>query len=265
VFTKTAVGWRQVAELTGSDTVAGDGFGWSVAISGTTAVVGATAHAGFAGRAYVFTKTAVGWRQVAELTSSDSVAGDGFGSSVAISGTTAVVGALPGGDSIGGRAHVFTKTASGWRQVAELKASDVVGGGFSSSVAISGVTVVVGAYAKTNAVGRAYVFTKTASGWRQVAELKASDTVTGDFGGSVAISGTTALVGADFAGSNIGGRAYLFTKTAVAWKQAAELKGSDTVGGDYFGVSVAMSDDTALVGAVGAGSNSGGRAYAFEA
>jgi hypothetical protein len=263
VFTETAVGWKQVGELKGSDTVAGDGFGWSVAISGTTAVVGALGHADFAGRAYVFTETASSWRQVAELKGSDTVAGDGFGSSVAISGTTAVVGALPAGASIGGRAYVFTKTASGWEQVAELNASDTVGDEFSISVAISGVTLVVGVYAN-NAVGRAYVFTETASSWRQVAELKASDTVTGDFGGSVAISGTTTLVGADFAGSNIGGRAYLFTKMAAGWKQAAELKGSDTVGGDYFGVSVAISDDTALVGAVTAGSNIGGRAYVFK-
>ena len=90
---KTAGGWKQAAELKGSDTVAGDYFGYSVAISGTTAVVGAPDHAEHAGRAYVFTKTATGWKQVAELKGSDTVAGDDFGDSVAISGTTAVVGA----------------------------------------------------------------------------------------------------------------------------------------------------------------------------
>jgi hypothetical protein len=79
----------QLAELKGSDTVAHDTFGGSVAISGTTAVVGARAHAGGAGRAYVFTKTPTGWKQVAELKGSDTVAGDDFGDSVAISGTTA--------------------------------------------------------------------------------------------------------------------------------------------------------------------------------
>ena len=54
MFTKTAAGWKQIAELKGSDTVADDYFGYSVAISGTTAVVGAYAHASFAGRAYLF-------------------------------------------------------------------------------------------------------------------------------------------------------------------------------------------------------------------
>jgi hypothetical protein len=71
----------------------GDEFGTSVAISGTTAVVGAYAHADGAGRAYVFTKRVGGWEQVAELKGSDTVAGDNFGYSVAVSGSTVVVGA----------------------------------------------------------------------------------------------------------------------------------------------------------------------------
>jgi len=93
-------GKRQVrAELKGSD----DYFGGSVAISGTTAVVGAEGHASDAGRAYVFTKTAASWKQVAELKGSDTVADDDFGNSVAISGTTAVVGA-PNHPTYAGRA-----------------------------------------------------------------------------------------------------------------------------------------------------------------
>jgi hypothetical protein len=101
------------------------------------------------------------------------------------------------------------------------------------------------------------VFTKTASGWKQVAELKGSDTVAfDDFGGSVAISGTTAVVGES-------DKAYVFIRTATGWKQAAELKGSDTVVGDEFGFSVAISGTTAIVGALGHAG--GGRAYVFEA
>jgi len=60
----------------------------SVAVSGSTIVVGEFDHASEAGRAYVFTKGAMSWRQVAELVGSDTVAGDGFGVSVAISGGT---------------------------------------------------------------------------------------------------------------------------------------------------------------------------------
>jgi hypothetical protein len=94
VFTKTAAGWRQAAELKGSDTIVRDGFGYSVAISGTTAVVAAPGHASGSGRVYVFTKVGTDWRQVAELKDSRIFGDDSFGISVAIAGTTALVGAL---------------------------------------------------------------------------------------------------------------------------------------------------------------------------
>jgi hypothetical protein len=211
VFTKTATGWKQVAELEGSDTAALDDFGSSVAISGTTAVVGADGYGNSAGRAYVFTKTATGWKQVAELKGSDTAALDDFGISVAISGTTAVVGADGYGNSAG-RAYVFTKTATGWRQTAELKGSDTASlNGFGVSVAISGTTAVVSAttYGHASVIGRAYLFTKTATGWRQTAELKASHTGLWKFVDSVAISGTTVMVGAP-SDANLAGRAYVF-------------------------------------------------------
>jgi nucleoside-specific outer membrane channel protein Tsx len=158
VFTKTGAGWKQAAELKGSDTVVGDAFGNSVAISGTSAVAGADGHAKAAGRAYVFTKTGAGWKQAAELKGSDTVASDGFGISVAISGTTALVGA-DGHAKQSGRAYVFTNTASGWKQAAELKGSDTVAeDGFGVSVVISGTTVVVGAPDRAKDAGQAYLF-----------------------------------------------------------------------------------------------------------
>ncbi len=127
---------KQLAELKGSDGVAFGFFGFSVAISGSTAVIGAPGNAKDAGRAYVFTKTAAGWTQVAEFRGSDTVAGDEFGHSVAISGSTAVVGAGQHAKDAG-RAYVFTKTAAGWTQVAELRGSDTVAGDeFGHSVAI---------------------------------------------------------------------------------------------------------------------------------
>ena len=180
VFTKTASGWKQTAELKGSDTV-----GWrrissasSVAISGTTAVVGATA-----------TPRTPGGRTCSPRPHRLEAGGRAeglrhrrrrqFGYSVAISGTTVVVGADDHANGAG-RAYVFTKTANGWKQAAELKGSDTVAGDFGSSVAISGTTAVVGADHHANSAGRAYVFTETADGWKQTAELKGSDTVAGD-------------------------------------------------------------------------------------
>jgi nucleoside-specific outer membrane channel protein Tsx len=262
VFKKTGTVWNQVAELKGSDTVAGDYLGYSVAISGTTIAVCAPGHSKDAGQEYMFTNTASGWKQAAELKGSDTVAADYFGYSVAISGTTAVVGS-PGYAKTAGRVYVFTKTGTAWKQAAELKGSDTVAdSGFGFSVAVSGTTAVVGAPIYTKNAGRAYVFINTAGGWKQVAELKGSDTVGDDgFGISVAISGTTALVGAD-GHAKEAGRAYVFTNTAGGWEQAAELKGSDTVAGDGFGISVVMSGSTAIAGAPDHAKESG-RAYVF--
>jgi len=144
----------QLAELKGSDTVAGDSFGGSVAISGTTLVVGSYAHANNAGQVYVFTRTSGGWKQVAELKGSDSVIDDNFGWSVATSSATVVVGA-----EASARAYVFTRTLAGWKQTAELKGSDtVVDDLFGSSVATTGTTAFVGAVGHANYAGRVYVF-----------------------------------------------------------------------------------------------------------
>ncbi|MGA3352727.1 MAG: hypothetical protein ABSD85_06005 [Acidimicrobiales bacterium] len=263
VFTDTAGVWKQTAELKGSDTVADDSFGWSVAISGATIVVGAVGHSDYAGRAYVFTKTPTGWTQAAELKASDSKAKQGFGTSTAISGTTIVVGAEGAGKT--GAAYVFSKSLLGWTEVATLKGSDVVGGdNFGSSVGLSGTTAVVGAYGRANSAGRAYVFTDTAGTWKQLAELKGSDTIAGDyFGIAAAISGTTVVVGA-YETAKQAGRAYVFKKKASGWKETDELKGSNTVKGDFLGVSAAISGTTVVIGAYGHGAHAG-RAYVFDA
>ena len=113
---------------------------------------------------------------------------------------------------------MFARTAGGWKQTAELKGSDTVAkDAFGASVAISGTTVVVGAQ-NASRTGRAYVFTKAANGWTQVAELKGSSAA-GLFGYSVGVSGNTVLVGAPVVGEEVSfpssapGHAYLYTKT----------------------------------------------------
>ena len=264
VFDKTPAGWKQVAELKGSDTVASDYLGDAVALSGTTAVVGADGHAKNSGRAYVFEKSSGGWSETAELKGSDIVAQDGFGYAVGVSGTLAVVGA-PDHEKNAGRAYIFSKAASSWAQTAELKGSDTVGdNGFGVAVGISGQTAIVGAPGFSKAAGRSYLFAPSGAGWKQTAELKGSDTVSSDdFGYAVAVSGDTAVTGSP-GFSKTAGRSYVFANSGSGWKQAAELKGPDTVAADYFGYSVAVSDSTAVVGADGH-AKSTGRAYAFEA
>jgi len=209
VFTNAGGHW-QGEKLEGDDTVAKDDFGDSVAISGSTIVVGAFDHASEAGRAYVFTKGATGWRQVAELVGSDTVAGDGFGVSVAISGGTVAIGSgLAASDA--GRGYLFTKGTTGWRQAAELVGSGIVAGdGFGDSVAVSGSTLVVGAFAHASGAAGAYLFIKRPTGWRQSTDLAGSDTSSDDeFGDSVAVSGTTVAIGAYGHDSGVG-RVYVF-------------------------------------------------------
>jgi hypothetical protein len=286
VFVRTAGGsaWTQQHKLTTVDAAAGDSFGGSVAISGDTAVVGAAARdvewPSHSGSAYVFVRTAGGsaWTQQHKLMAADAAANDHFGISVAISGDTAVVGAYQDGDagSNSGSAYVFVRTAGGsaWTQQHKLTAADAAAGDyFGISVAISGDTAVVsssgGSYMVCPPCGSAYVFVRMAgtSTWTQQQKLTASDAAGGDvFGTSVAISGDTAMVGAyqdgllPFPANN--GSAYVFVRTAggSAWTQQHKLTAVDAAGGDRFGGSVAISGDTAVVGAFydsDAGSNRG--------
>jgi trimeric autotransporter adhesin len=273
--------WIQQAELTASDGGEYDDFGYSVAVNGNTAVVGATCHPYQPpncgpGAAYVFVQNAGAWSEQAELAASDGAAGDGFGYSVAVSGSTVVVAARYhafGSEYDYGSAYVFVESSGTWTQQAELTASD---GStldfFGSSVAVAGSTIVVGANGNNTYTGAAYIFVQNGTTWTQQAELTASDGVQFNFfGNSVAISGSTVVVGSPFheaSGSNNPGpgAAYVFTQSGETWSEQAEFTASDGVAGDGFGWSVAVDGGTAVAGAGGhtVGSNSGqGAAYVF--
>ena len=256
----------QQAELTASDAAAGDLLGTSVAVSGSTIVVGAYGRNTHAGAAYVFTKPAGGWAdatQTAELTSSTHGAGgDEFGYSVAIDGSTIVVGAYntfrTNSNPEAGTVYVYEKPPGGWTnatETAKLTASDEHTNGadwFGYSVAISGPTIAVGT-GHTNFV---YVFTKPGGGWvdaTQTAELTANDLGPVDeFGQSVAVSGSTIVAGAR-QHNGLQGAVYEFTEPGGGWvdaTQTAELTGSPTV--SQLGGSVSVSGST--VAATGGGS-----------
>jgi hypothetical protein len=267
--------WGQVKKLTASDGVALDRFGYAVAISGDTIVVGAQADDASKGAAYVFDRDQGGanqWGQVKKLTASDGVAGDLFGWSVAISGDIVVVGAY-GDDSVKGAAYVFNRNQGGanqWGQVKKLAASDgAASDRFGWSAAISGDIAVVGAYGDDANKGAAYVFGRDKDGadhWGQVKKLTATDGVAGDlFGYSVAISGDTVVVGAR-ADDAYTGAAYIFARDwgwTDNWGQVAKLTASDGLNNDTFGRSAAISEDTAIIGADGVNSNEGA-AYVYE-
>ncbi|MEI7659074.1 MAG: FG-GAP repeat protein, partial [Phycisphaerae bacterium] len=264
VFTRTGSSWTQQAQLTATGGAGGDNFGISVAISGDTAIVGAYADDVGAntdqGSAYVFMRTGLTWTQQAQLNATGGGANDLFGVSVAISGDTAIVGASAddvGANANQGSAYAFMRTGSTWTQQAQLNATGgAANDNFGISVAISADTVIVGAWSDdvgANAdQGSAYVFTRTGSTWTQQAQLNATGGRGGaNFGGSVAISGDTAIVGAyfDSVGFSQQGSAHIFTRTGSTWAQQAQLTAPDATGIDLFGNSVAISGDTAIVGA----------------
>src|SRR5439155_367696 len=141
VFVRSGTTWSQQAKLGASDRAAGDAFGNSVALFGSTAVVGAPTKHSASGAAYVFVPSGTTWSQQAKLTAYNGAPGDEFGYSVAISGSTAVVGAT-GKNSATGAAYVFVASGSTWSQQAKLTASNGASGDeFGVSVAISGSTV----------------------------------------------------------------------------------------------------------------------------
>ncbi len=224
--------WKQQQELTATDGARGDVFGYSVALSGRTVVIGAIGHSP-RGAAYVFTCTGTPctWRQRQELAASDGVSGDVFGTRVAVSGAIAVIGA-PGkkiyNHSLQGAAYVFRCIGNPciWKQQQELTAS--LGASrdqFGTRVAMSGDTAIIG---NNSSQGAAYVFTcsGTPCTWkgrpwlgfrvRREQELTAADGTHGDeFAYSVAIAGNTAIIGAAYKHA-YQGAAYVFGSRASA-------------------------------------------------
>ncbi len=257
----------QQAELTASDGGVYDSFGWAVSIYGSTAVVGALSGNSGTGAAYVFVRSGSTWSQQAELTPSDGFGGDDFGVSVAISGSTVLVGSPY--STAAGLAYVFVRSGSTWSQQAELTAAD--GGAwdaFGEAVALSGSTAVIGAPSHNSDAGAAYVFVQSGVSWSQEDELTAADGASGDYFGSsvsvssapVSLSRSTVVVGAPSKNSSTGA-AYVFVQSGTSWPQQAELAGD---GAKYaqFGVSVAVSGATAVVGEIGTSGNPGA-AYVF--
>jgi FG-GAP repeat len=288
--------WQFIKELVARDGRKNDDFGHAVAISGNTVVVGAPfdyfPRKRDQGSAYVFERDMGGannWGQVKKLAASDGAANNLFGLSVAISGTTVVIGSPYndfGGNAAQGSVYLYERDQGGsnkWGEAKHLLASDgAVGDFFGHSIAIDGNTVAVGAYdddigGKSNQ-GSAYLYERDQGGssnWGQVKKLVASDgAVNDEFGVSIAISGNVVVVGAHFddIGSHMWqGSAYLYERDqggSSIWGQVKKLVASDGVANDFFGISVAISGNMVVVGVPyngpnGTGSHSPGLAYLF--
>ena len=273
-----------VSKLLSSDGAAGDIFGVSVAVSGDYAIVGASGedistNSG-QGAAYVFMRTGTNtWDAGTKIVAPGGAAGDRFGCSVAISGDCAIVGASWADISTNsdqGAAYVFRRTGTNnWDAGTKIVASDgAANDRFGESVAVSGDCAIVGAFwadISTNSdQGAAYVFRRTGTNtWDAGTKITASDgSANYDFGTSVAVSGDYAIVGAsgaDISGPDKGA-AYVFRRTGTnTWDGGTKIVASDGTGRDYFGDSVAVSGNYAIVGAPGALiSENQGAAYVFR-
>ena len=276
-------------EVTASDGASGDVFGFSVAIDGDTALIGAAEGAaaptgtdnGGPGAVYVFKNLpGTGWTEVQKLTADDGVDNDQFGYSIALQGSTAIIGAAfaaVGSNAHQGAVYVFTLSVDTWMQQQKLVADDGAGSDqLGWSVALDGDTAVLGAPGVTLApgfaTGAAYVFTRSGDTWSQAQKLTADDgAAQDDFGFGVAVHGTTAIltsVNATVGANAVQGAGYVFSSDGGTWSQVTKLVADDGVGGDSLGYAVAFDGTTAVISApfatVGANMFQGA-AYAFSA
>jgi hypothetical protein len=266
VYVKPKTGWKNMTKPTATLTPSDGAFLSAVAISGDTIVAGAESANNFGGGAYVFSKPSSGWKnmtETAKLTSSDATAGNFFGASVAVSGSTIVVGAIEN-NSVGasfppepngpGAVYVYTKPSSGWsnmNETAKLTASDGASGddlGFSvvaqgDTIAASAPNAAIGS---TTLEGAIYLFQKSGSLWKtsnESAKLTASD---GHFvtvlGMGLSISGNT-LVAAGF------DKIYLYFKPTGGWASTTQGVEFGSTSYSSFGLnSVAVSGKYVLAG-----------------
>jgi len=260
-------------KLTASDAAAYDSFGGSVAISGDRLIAGSSSGSG---SAYVYRCDGGSWVIDQKLTAFDAAVGDSFGGSVAISGDRLIVGASgdDDGGSNSGSAYVYRYDGGSWALDQKLTAFDgAADDRFGRSVAISSDRVIVGAPYDDDggsSSGSAYVYRYNGSNWVLDQKLTAFDAAGSDyFGLSAAISGDRLIVGAyrdDDGGSN-SGSAYVYRYDGGSWVLDEKLTAQDAASYDYFGESVGISGDRAIVGAYGAaegGHSSAGSAYLYR-
>ncbi len=280
VYTRTMNVWSFQTMLKASNLGTNDFFAFSIAIDSGTIIIGAyqedgddSSSSNNYGAAYVFTGAGNSWSQQTKLTAGNFEMGDNFGYSVSISGNTAVVGAFKedGLDDAtqddSGAAYVFVRSGITWSPQGYLKASNVgENDNFGVSVGISGEIIVVGAFTEDgdndtlSSSGAAYVFTRPGANWSEQSILRADNADMGDlFGTSVSIDGNRIVVGAKFEnGDGINnldnnnafnaGAAYLFTLSGLGIQQTY-LKASNSDIFDEFGIAVAVSGSTIIVGA----------------
>jgi hypothetical protein len=260
VFMRSGDGWTFQQQLLppAGDPVAA--FGWSVAINGDTALVGDPLKASSTGEVYAYTRTSGSWGLAFRLFASDPVLSDRFGDTVAVSGTTAFVGA-PRVNNRLGAVYVFTQSGATWTQQQKIDAPPGAPGGFGLSIALSGNTAFVGAPGPGGS-GHAYVFANNGVTWSLTQDLTGDNIQFDLFGIDIGLQGTTAVIGAEGAAASGAGAAYSFTNNGSTWVPGQRIVASDGASSDRFGHSVSLTDTALVVGAPGKNNNAGA-AYFF--
>jgi hypothetical protein len=262
-----------VTKLTSPNVQTGGHFGFSVAVSGSTVLVGAPLEtaSGSSGAGHAYTFSAVTGDLIENYTSPSIQSDEAFGFSVAISGPTAVIGApfeSAKGLAEAGHAWIFNTTSGASTKLTSLTPQS--DGEFGSSVAVDDSTIVVGAPGETSAgfsaAGNAYTF-EASTGLLLAAFGSTNAQNQGHFGFSVAIHGTTVLVGApgEEVSSTLGaGHAYTFN--SISGSQISMYTSPSVQTNETFGFSVAINATEILVSApfeTALGNSEAGHAWSF--
>jgi hypothetical protein len=265
-YSKAHATWRRTGKVTDTYNSSGEFRGGSVAISGTNIVIGASGAHGNVGVAFIYSRSRTRWRQVAQLNYPGPAKDEPdaqFGTSVAISGTTAVVGATEPYESEGGGAvYIYVRSRGKWSRQATLSAPTGSGSYFGWSTAISGNLLVVGAPGVNSNFGAVYVYARSKGRWRPVTGfISEAETYHEGYGDTVAVSNGTVIVGTS--GFNQGsGVAYIYAHDGTRWIKQATLADPGRTPSDSFGQSVAVAGATAVIGANGT-DNYDGAAYVY--
>ncbi|MEZ5471648.1 MAG: FG-GAP repeat protein [Marinicella sp.] len=274
IYEFNGVSWDQVDKLTADDGASYDYFGGAVALWGDVAMVGARGDDGLTGAVYVFNYNGVDWVQVDKLTASDAASGDMFGNAISLKGNRLLVGAPRDDDNAynSGAVYIFEYDGMDWNEQPKLLPDGAVFEElFGSAVSLDGDRALVGAYNGKNPSnarsGIAYVFHFDGINWIQKGKMFASDGAETDyFGFSVSLSGDRALIGSHGHGFYTGA-AYLYTYDGNNWGQELKLTSNNAELDDYFGTSVSLNHDRALIGATRGDNDNmvdSGSAYVFD-
>ncbi len=268
VFARDGQGvWTEQQKLTASDAAGGDEFGFNVAISGDTILVGAPERDEFgeaSGAVYVFTQNTSGtWVETGKLEIQDPLESDRIGTRIELEEGLAFVQARRSQDPIvdnGGAVYVFRyEGESSWVFETRLLASDsMFNDVFGSSISYrDGIAAfgAIGVDGRFGSAGAAYVFERVSPGnWNELDKLSASDSAFGDggFGMSIAASDGRVIVGAytdNNENGNDAGAVYVYERTSpTKWTEVAKILTHDGVEDDLFGHSLGVVDNYLIVG-----------------